>query len=69
VSGRPFTYVEVPKEMVRARMGDDIVAMYEWFERVGYAIDRTALRAAFPTVRWHSFEDWAREQPWREILA
>jgi len=43
--------------------------MYEWFERVGYAIDRTALRAAFPTVRWHSFEDWAREQPWREILA
>ena len=69
VSGRPFTYVEVPKEMVRARMGDDIVTMYEWFERVGYAIDRTALRAAFPTVRWHSFEDWAREQPWREILA
>ena len=69
VSGRPFTYVEVPKEMVRARMGDDIVAMYEWFERVGYAIDRTALHAAFPTVRWHSFEDWAREQPWGEILA
>ena len=68
VSGRAFTYVEVPKEMVRARMGDDIVAMYEWFERVGYAIDRTALRAAFPTVRWHSFEDWAREQPWRELL-
>jgi uncharacterized protein YbjT (DUF2867 family) len=69
VSGRPFTYVEVPKDMVRARMGDDIVLMYEWFERVGYAIDRTALRAAFPTVSWHSFEDWAREQPWREILA
>ena len=69
VSGRPFTYVEVPKEMVRTRMGDDVVAMYEWFERIGYAIDRTALRAAFPTVRWHSFEDWAREQPWREILA
>ena len=69
VSGRPFTYVEVPKDVVRARMGDDIVLMYEWFERVGYAIDRTALRAAFPSVRWHSFEDWAREQPWREILA
>ena len=69
VSGRPFTYVEVPKEMVRARLGYDIVLMYEWFERVGYAIDRTALRAAFPTVHWHSFEDWAREQPWREILA
>src|SRR5688572_25497008 len=69
VSGRPFTYVEVPKEVVRARMGDDIVAMYEWFERVGYAIDRTALRASFPTVRWHSFEDWAREQPWRAMLA
>ena len=69
VSGRPFTYVEVPKDVVRARMGDDIVLMYEWFERVGYAIDRAALRAAFPSVRWHSFEDWAREQPWREILA
>ena len=68
VSGRPFTYVEVPKEMARSRMGDDVVTMYEWFERVGYAIDRTALRAAFPTVRWHSFEAWAREQPWREIL-
>ena len=51
-----------------ARMGDDGAKMYEFFERTGYTVDLPALRAQFPTVKWHSFEDWAREQPWTEIL-
>ena len=69
VTGRPFSYFEVPLEMIRERMGEDGARMYAWFDREGYAIDFAALREQFPAVRWHSFEDWARTQPWSEILS
>ncbi|MFO0635097.1 MAG: NmrA/HSCARG family protein [Nannocystaceae bacterium] len=63
VTGRPFSYFQVPMEMIRQRMGEDGALMYEWFESTGYAVDRAALAAAFPTVSWTSFEAWARRQP------
>ncbi|HTJ41180.1 MAG TPA: NmrA family NAD(P)-binding protein [Kofleriaceae bacterium] len=65
VAGRPFSYFQVPMEMIRARMGDDGAKMYEWFERVGYTVDRVALKRDFPEVGWHDFETWARAQDWR----
>ncbi len=63
VSGKPFSYFQVPMEMIRQRMGDDGALMYEWFERTGYAVDRAALARTFPGVTWTSFETWARRQP------
>lgn len=63
VSGKPFSYFQVPIEMIRARMGEDGALMYEWFEHTGYAIDRAALARSFPKVAWTSFEAWARRQP------
>lgn len=63
VSGRPFSYFQVPMEMIRQGMGDDGVLMYEWFERTGYDVDRAKLASAFPGVAWTSFEEWARRQP------
>jgi uncharacterized protein YbjT (DUF2867 family) len=63
VSGRPFGYFQVPMAMIRQRMGEDGALMYEWFESTGYSVDRAALARAFPTVKWTTFEAWAKRQP------
>jgi hypothetical protein len=31
-------------------MGEDGAKMYEWFDRVGFTVDRAALRRQFPDV-------------------
>jgi len=38
--------------------------MYEWFDRVGYTVDRPALRREFADVAFHDFESWAKAQDW-----
>jgi uncharacterized protein YbjT (DUF2867 family) len=68
VTGRPFTYFQVPMDLIRQRMGEDAVKMYEWFDRVGYTIDRAALRREFPDVTLHDFESWAKAQDWNTLL-
>jgi uncharacterized protein YbjT (DUF2867 family) len=65
VTGRPFSYQQIPLAFVRQRMGDDGARMYEWFDRVGYTVDRAALRREFPDVAFHDFETWARAQEGR----
>jgi uncharacterized protein YbjT (DUF2867 family) len=69
VTGRPIRYVNVPLDAIRQRMGDDIAKMNEWFEHVGYSIDRDALRRAFPDVPWLSFRTWSEGQDWKTKLA
>jgi len=64
VIGRNFTYYQVPLDVVRQRMGEDAVKMYEWFDRVGFAVDRAALRREFPGVTFHDFESWIKTQNW-----
>jgi uncharacterized protein YbjT (DUF2867 family) len=68
VAGRPFTYFQVPLGVIRQRMGEDGAKMYEWFDRVGYTVDRTALRREFPDVAFHDFESWAKAQDWNTLL-
>jgi uncharacterized protein YbjT (DUF2867 family) len=68
VTGRTFSYFQVPMDMIRQGMGDDGVRMYEWFDRVGYTVDGAGLRRDFPAVSWHSFAAWARGQDWKAIL-
>lgn len=68
VIGRPLTYYQVPLDVVRHRMGEDAVKMYEWFDRVGFAVDRAALRREFPDVTFHDFESWAKTQDWKALL-
>jgi uncharacterized protein YbjT (DUF2867 family) len=68
VAGRPFTYFQVPLDVIRQRMGEDGAKMYEWFDRVGYTVDRDALRRAFPDVAFHDFESWAKGQDWKGLL-
>jgi hypothetical protein len=49
-------------------MGEDAVRMYEWFDRVGFAVDRATLRRNFPDVTFHDFESWAKAQDWNALL-
>jgi uncharacterized protein YbjT (DUF2867 family) len=68
VTGRRFTYFQVPLDLVRQRMGVEAVKMYEWFDSVGYTVDRAALRREFPDVALHDFESWAKAQDWNALL-
>jgi uncharacterized protein YbjT (DUF2867 family) len=67
VIGRPLSHFQVPLDVVRQRMGEDAVKMYEWFERVGFAVDRAALRREFPDVAFQDFEPWAKTQDWSDL--
>src|SRR6266436_6708969 len=67
IAGRNFTYYQVPLDVVRQRMGEDAVKMYEWFDRVGFAVDRAALRREFPDVTFHDFESWTKTQDWTPL--
>jgi uncharacterized protein YbjT (DUF2867 family) len=68
VTGRRFTYFQVPLDVIRQRMGEDAAKMYEWFDRVGYTVDRAALGRDFPDVAFHDFESWAKAQDWKTLL-
>jgi uncharacterized protein YbjT (DUF2867 family) len=68
VTGKKFSYFQVPMDAIRQRMGADGARMYEWFDEVGYTFDRAALANAFPSVKWLTFEAWAKTQDWKSIL-
>jgi uncharacterized protein YbjT (DUF2867 family) len=68
VTGRPFTYFQIALDVIRQRMGEDLAKMYEWFDRVGFAVDRRALRREFPDVAFYDFESWAKAQDWNTLL-
>ena len=44
------------------------IRMYGWFDSVGFAADRAALRREFPDVAFHDFESWAKTQDWHALL-
>jgi uncharacterized protein YbjT (DUF2867 family) len=67
-AGRPFSYFQIPLDVIRQRMGEDGVKMYEWFDRVGFTVDRAALRREFPDVAFHDFESWAKTLHWNALL-
>lgn len=68
IIGKPIKYFQVPDENIR-RMTEDMAKMYEWFERIGYSVDTAALRRDYPEVGWHTYEAWAKEQDWKQILS
>jgi len=61
VTGRPFSYSQIPLDVLRQR-SEDYAKMTEWFDRVGYTVDRAALRREFPDVAFHDFESWRRRR-------
>jgi hypothetical protein len=65
--GHRIRYVKIPLEQVR-QANEDIVRMYEWYERVGTGIDITSLHQEYPEVNWLTFKDWAKSQNTDEIM-
>jgi uncharacterized protein YbjT (DUF2867 family) len=68
VSGRPLAYQGVSPAVVREQNAD-LAAMFEWFDQVGYSADIAGLKRDVPSIGWHSFESWAKAQPWDALLA
>jgi uncharacterized protein YbjT (DUF2867 family) len=62
-TGREVRYDGFPAEVLRAQ-SEDLALMFEWFDSTGYAADIKGLRRDFPEVKWHTFEQWARQQDW-----
>ena len=60
VIGRPLSYFQVPLDVVRQRMGEDAVKMYEWFKRVGSRWIAPHFAVNFPTsLSRTSSQDWS----------
>lgn len=66
-SGRPLTYQGFPPAAMREQ-NPDFARMFEWFDQVGYSADIAGLKRDYPSVGWHSFEAWAKAQPWETLL-
>jgi len=63
--GWPVHFVPVPHEQARA-WGEDLAAMFAYFDNVGLDVDTAALREEFPEVGWHTFADWLGTGNWPE---
>ncbi|QGZ93714.1 NmrA/HSCARG family protein [Terricaulis silvestris] len=68
VAGRTFTYYQVPLDVIRKGMGEDAAKMYEWFDRIGFTVDRASLRREFPDVTFQTFESWVTALDWDAFL-
>jgi len=68
VVGRPFTYFQVPLDVVRQHMGEDAAKMYAWFDGTGFKVDRALIRRELPDITFHNFESWAKTQDWNAPL-
>ncbi|MCE9671564.1 NmrA/HSCARG family protein [Myxococcus stipitatus] len=68
VSGHRIHYEQLSLDYIRER-SEDLAAMYEWLDRVGFQADVLVLRKHYPDVRWHTFEDWARGQDWSGLTS
>jgi uncharacterized protein YbjT (DUF2867 family) len=63
VTGHAVHYEGFPPDALRAQ-SEDMAVMFTWFDSTGYAADIKGLRRDFAEVKWHSFEQWARQQDW-----
>ena len=69
ITGRRFQHYQLPMDLVRQTMGEDVARMFEYFERNGYHVDREESTREFPELRWTSFEAWARAFDWDAFLS
>ncbi|GAA2279410.1 NmrA/HSCARG family protein [Nonomuraea roseoviolacea subsp. roseoviolacea] len=66
--GREIPYRRLPLDMVRQWAGEEVAEMFDAFERNTDFVDTAALRAAYPSVRWHTYADWAGSVDWEQVL-
>ena len=66
--GHKIRYEQVPWEQIR-QASEDLVLMYEWFERTGTGVDVASLQKQYPEVNWLTFKDWVKSQNWEDLAA
>ena len=47
------------------QQSEDMAAMFEWFDRVGYNVDILDLQVRFSDVNWQSYSQWIESQDWQ----
>lgn len=68
VLGRDIPYQQLPIDQVRQWAGDEIATMFQRFQDTTDHLNIADLRAAYPSVGWHSFTDWAHTIDWDRVL-
>lgn len=61
-TGKKIEFVQVPIEEVR-KFSEDYAIMLEWFDRVGYNVDISALATKYG-IRLTTLTEWARRADW-----
>ncbi len=64
ITGSKVIYEALPVSVVR-KQSDDMAAMFEWFDRVGYNVDISDLHMNFSDVNWQSYSQWVESQDWQ----
>jgi uncharacterized protein YbjT (DUF2867 family) len=62
VTGKPFTFEQVPIELIRQNSAD-FASMLEWFDKVGYNADIKGNAKSY-NIKSTSFAEWAKKQKW-----
>jgi nucleoside-diphosphate-sugar epimerase len=68
VTGREMRYFEVPKQVVRETMSDDLAIMFEYYDQQQPTVDLDSLRREFPEVGLLTFREWAQQQDWKRFM-
>lgn len=63
VTGKKIEYIPIAREFAQ-QQSEDFQIMWQWDEQVGTQVDIPALHREYPQMRWHSFEEWAKQQDW-----
>ena len=64
ITGHHVIYEALPVSVVK-QQSDDMAAMFEWFDRIGYNVDIPELHRSFSDVNWQSYSQWAASQDWQ----
>ncbi len=67
ITGKQIHYESFPVEALKTR-GEEMYLMMKWQNKLGYNVDIKSLKEEFPQVEWHTFENWARKQDWKNLL-
>ncbi len=63
-TGHPIQYESFPVSVLKEQ-SEDMAAMFEWFDRVGYNVDIKTLRNEFSDIDWQNYRHWVDSQNWQ----
>ena len=64
ITDHQVIYEALPVSVVK-QQSDDMAAMFEWFDRVGYNVNIPELRRSFSDVNWQSYSQWVESREWQ----